>query len=409
MTNATRSGPAQIGDERVFEVARRHGCSAVLRCACVGPEGARRSRVSVPPRVEHGAQGATVLAGDVHWMPGDGEPFPASTGSEDATLLLAELPIGASNTADWVRALAPALRAHAAWLLVGVPPGRSTAAGDAAALAGLRRELAIAGLEPELTGRTGVFGGSGSPAAVALSRSTVSGLAPREGRGVAEVSGTFDVVAIVVAYVEADIIDASLAKLIADDVQPYLVDNWSTDGTAERASRFLDRGLLGVERFPPEGTSSTYEWERLLGRVEDLTRSLHADWFIHHDADQFRLAPWGPGVTLREGIRRVDAEGYNAIDFTLIDFPPVDDAYEAGMDPEAHFRRFTPTPAFGNLANVTAWKNTGSTLDLRSSWGAPGRVRRARCLSLQLPPEARADPLPGALSTASSMSPLVAR
>lgn len=370
MTSSTRHSPAQIGDERLFQVARRHGCTDVVRSCCSGSGVAHLSVTSVPPRVEHGAQGATILADGVRWAPGDGEPFPVHTGHETTTLLLAEVPVGTRVTRRWLRALAPALRAHASWLLVGVPPERSPAAGDIArALAELRRELAAAGVEPEFSGTTGAYLGGGSPGVVAISRSTASRGMPRNGNGTRDVPGTFNVVAFVVAYNEVDIIGASLAKLVDDGVRPYLVDNWSTDGTAERASRLLGTGLFGLERFPPEGPSRTYEWERLLGRVEELTRSLEADWFVHHDADQFRLTPWGPGVTLREGIRRVDAEGYNAIDFTLLDFPPVDDSYEVGMDPEAHFRRFTPTLPFGNLANVTAWKHTGAPVDLRRSGG----------------------------------------
>jgi len=38
------------------------------------------------------------------------------------------------------------------------------------------------------------------------------------------------------------------------------------------------------------------------------------DWYIHHDADEFREAP-APWSTLKEAIQAVDAEGYNAIDF----------------------------------------------------------------------------------------------
>lgn len=46
---------------------------------------------------------------------------------------------------------------------------------------------------------------------------------------------------------------------------------------------------------------------------------MHHDWFLHVDADEVRYAPW-PGLSLREGIGRVDAAGYNLINFKLFNF-----------------------------------------------------------------------------------------
>ena len=62
----------------------------------------------------------------------------------------------------------------------------------------------------------------------------------------------FRVVAFVPTYNESDIIAHTLEDLTEQGVDVYVVDNWSTDDTVARAQAFTGRGLIGVERFPPD-------------------------------------------------------------------------------------------------------------------------------------------------------------
>ncbi len=251
----------------------------------------------------------------------------------------------------------------------------------------LERLLLAAGLTLEFSGLTmGRVGRAEKTAAIAILRQSERDEAddsPRERprRGVVErlrqigpprrpplkvvVPRDFHVVAIMTAYNEADIIVPSIRRLARQGVGVYLVDNWSTDGTYERASELRDRGLVGIERFPPDQPAPYYNWSDLLRRVEELGTTLDGSWFIHHDADEARCSPW-PELTLAEAIYKVDQEGFNCIDHTAIYFHPVDNSYRPGGDFERRFRFFDFQT---KLVHLKAWKNTGQRVDLASSAG----------------------------------------
>jgi len=171
----------------------------------------------------------------------------------------------------------------------------------------------------------------------------------------------FRVVALIAAYNEADIIEPVLDHLAANGVWSYLIDNGSTDKTVERAQPWLGRSLLGIERLvDPAGERTS--WRALLARKRELARELGADWYVHHDADELRESPW-PGMTLREAIRWVDRADFNLIDFRVLNFAPVDDAFRQGMDPREHFRRWEEPGEF-DLMQRKCWKAGFDGLEL---------------------------------------------
>ena len=145
----------------------------------------------------------------------------------------------------------------------------------------------------------------------------------------------FRVVALIAAYNEGDIISFVIKHLVENGVDVYLIDNHSTDDTVEQASKWLERGLLKIEIFPEHwpglsGSFGTFDWTAILHRKEELARELRADWFIHHDADEFRESPW-PGFTLKDAIQWVDSLGYNCIDFRVLNFPPIHEGFTLAM------------------------------------------------------------------------------
>jgi len=172
----------------------------------------------------------------------------------------------------------------------------------------------------------------------------------------------FRVVALISAYNEADIIEPVLDHLAQNGVWSYLIDDGSTDETVARAQRWLGRGLLAIERFAGAGEDGRTSWRALLARKRELARELGADWYVHHDADEIREAPW-PGMSLRDAIRWVDGVGCNAIDFRVLNFAPVDDTYRAGMDPRQHFERWED-PAEYDLLQRKCWKAGAPDLEL---------------------------------------------
>jgi hypothetical protein len=170
-------------------------------------------------------------------------------------------------------------------------------------------------------------------------------------------SRDFRVAAIIAAYNEADIIEAVLEHLVDNGVEVYLIDNGSTDDTLERARSWLGRGLIGFERFPAAPSSSAEDrvsWDAILRRKLAAAREIAADWYVHYDADEFRESPW-PGCTLRSAIQWVDHLGFNAIDFRVLNFPPVDNAFAVGVNPKLHFRRFEEAAEYDRV-QINCWK-----------------------------------------------------
>src|SRR5664280_2812100 len=164
----------------------------------------------------------------------------------------------------------------------------------------------------------------------------------------------FRVVALVCVYNEADLVAAALEKL-------------STEGL-EIAHSLLGRGVLDLRRFPASGPSDTFSLSALLTEKERLVRELDADWFLHTDIDEVRRSAW-PGVTLREGLFLVSRGGYDAVDFTVVVHPAVDEAFVAGMDHERHFRHFAFSSPFWDFLRVNAFHPAGRDVCLTSSGG----------------------------------------
>ena len=173
----------------------------------------------------------------------------------------------------------------------------------------------------------------------------------------------FRVIAIMSAFNEGDIISSVIRHLVENDVEVYLLDDDSTDDTVEQARQWLGRGLIGIETFPSaagerNAAGHMFQWARILERKEALAQTLTADWFIHHDADEIREGPW-PGFTLKEAIRWVDTLGYNAIDFRVLNFPPVDDRFRPGDNPRTHFTLYEEGEEF-NAIQLKCWKRTAA-------------------------------------------------
>jgi Glycosyl transferase family 2 len=186
------------------------------------------------------------------------------------------------------------------------------------------------------------------------------------------------VVALIAAFNEADILEHVLDDLHRQGIDVYFLDDGSTDSTRAIAEARLGRGVLAVDCLRPPGDAANaarFDWTGILRRKEQLAAEIDADWFIHHDADEFREAPWA-GVSLADGIARVDRAGFNAIDFALFDFPPTDESFVPGGDVRESLRYCEPGRTW-NRQQVKCWKRTAERVDLTSSGGHdvqfPGR------------------------------------
>lgn len=179
--------------------------------------------------------------------------------------------------------------------------------------------------------------------------------------------GEFKVLGLLPTFNEADIIWHTVAALVSEGVDVYLLDNGSTDGTRELLTPWLGKGLVAIERFPeesgyPDRDRDAMVWSDILRRCGEVATEINADWYIFTNADEFREAPW-PHTMLAKGLRDVEELGYNAVNFELFDFRPVDDSFEPGEDPRRYLSFYQPPGSYDTL-QVKAWQRQATPVDI---------------------------------------------
>jgi len=185
----------------------------------------------------------------------------------------------------------------------------------------------------------------------------------------------FRVIAIISTFNEEDVIVPVIQHLVNQGIDVYLVDNWSTDRTYELVQN-IEAGIVGVERWPAQGPSGTYDWGDILKRKEELSKELDANWFMHNDADEICEPPW-KGIRLKDAIYTVDQLGFNAIDYAVLEFHPVDNDFKPGSDLVEYFQYFFFDGAKTDYYHTNTWKNQGIPINLSDTGGHtinfPGR------------------------------------
>jgi hypothetical protein len=241
-------------------------------------------------------------------------------------------------------------------------------AGDDRTPEGLAAVLGAAGLTPAFAGYTAGPGGE---------KDTLLAIVEREDlRRIDRAPAGFKVTAILSAYNEGDIVEHAILRLVAEGVDVRLVDNWSTDDTVARAQALGLGDRLVIERFPPDGPSDTYDWERLLRNSERIAAEIGEGWVVHQDVDEIRSAPWR-GVSMRDALHHVQQRGFNAVDYTALVFHPTDESFRHGDDMGRKLRHFEFGGRGGHFAQIKAWDAGAGPAELAPSGGHavsfPGR------------------------------------
>jgi len=145
----------------------------------------------------------------------------------------------------------------------------------------------------------------------------------------------------------------TLERLAAQGIRVAAIDHGSTDASARILASFAPRTVICVEHEPFTGT---FGMVPLLKRMAEMQRRIDADWLLLNSADEAFYSDRA-GETLPDAIRRVDAAGYNAINFDEFVFIPEDAgvSYEnRPFDTEMrHYYFHEPAP----LRQMRAWKN----------------------------------------------------
>jgi hypothetical protein len=168
------------------------------------------------------------------------------------------------------------------------------------------------------------------------------------------------VVALLATYNEHRFIAASLEHLYRQGIDVYLIDHSSTDDTLATARGLKSRGLIGWESLTRNGDFALRD---ILARKEQLAMELEADWFMHVDTDEFRTSEKS-AETLVEAFRRVDREGFNAVNFQEFTFIPTREAPDHDRpDFRQTMRSYYPFLPF-YPHRVTAWKRQSERVEL---------------------------------------------
>lgn len=194
------------------------------------------------------------------------------------------------------------------------------------------------------------------------------------------------VISIIAAHNEGDVIYHVIGDMINQGIQVYFIDHCSTDNTVEEASKWLRKGLIHIEHFPEDAgyayeNKTRYIWRDILKRKEELALILDADWFIHHDADEFRESPWSD-LSLYEAIKIVNNLGYNAIDFKILNFRPINNLFQEGSDVR-DFLKYFEWGEEANKVQTKAWKKQTTRIDLESSGGHEARFSNRQVFPIQ--------------------------
>lgn len=189
----------------------------------------------------------------------------------------------------------------------------------------------------------------------------------------------FKVLAIMHFYNEADILEMTLQYLLSQELNLYLVDNWSDDGSYEIARKFQEKhsDQVFLERYPKDGKKDYYDWYHQMERSEEISLKTNYNWYIHYDVDEMRISFW-KNKNLRETIYYIDKLGYNVIENTVIDFKLTqsDSSNIFMSDTYFDFRHFRE-------GQRKTWKKSNS-IDLKKEGGHIAKVENPKIFPLKI-------------------------
>lgn len=131
-----------------------------------------------------------------------------------------------------------------------------------------------------------------------------------------------NLVAIMIVRNEEATLPRCLEHLAEQGLTAAVVDNASTDRTREILASFAPRVVIRVDDAPFDGI---FRWEELLRRAHAMQEEIAADWFHLNSPDEIFNSN-RRGERLADAIRRIDAEGYNAVNYEEFVFIPTDEA-----------------------------------------------------------------------------------
>ena len=115
-----------------------------------------------------------------------------------------------------------------------------------------------------------------------------------------------------------------LRHLIENGIDYVIVDNGSTDETVELLQQpYFAKHLVGYRMHPYQGCM---DWVDLMRAKQAAADAIDTDWILYVSADEI-MHSYNAGETLSSAIERVDAAGFDVIDFNEFVFLPIEIDY----------------------------------------------------------------------------------
>ncbi|HUK29335.1 MAG TPA: glycosyltransferase family 2 protein [Candidatus Acidoferrales bacterium] len=127
------------------------------------------------------------------------------------------------------------------------------------------------------------------------------------------------IIGMIPVYNEEDVIGNLVEYLLSQGIELVILDNGSSDKSHEICSKFLNKGLLSLERMRTE----KFQFNLLVQSLYDRACSFGAEWVLLNAADEFLESPYRD-LTLKEAIENDAKSGYNMIQFNNFEFLPTD-------------------------------------------------------------------------------------
>jgi len=166
--------------------------------------------------------------------------------------------------------------------------------------------------------------------------------------------------ALMTTYNEEDIVEQAVADLFRQGLDVFVVDDNSSDGTVELLEAIArSSGRLFLDRDSRSHASRLDKkalFDRLLMYAHQAVGNGYS-WMMYVDPDELRRSPW-PDVSLAEAFAHVESYGYNAVDFTVIDFRYAQGQRMTSAPYEEQMRHFEFGLRPGHFQQIKAWRHS---------------------------------------------------
>lgn len=168
------------------------------------------------------------------------------------------------------------------------------------------------------------------------------------------------VCAMVPVHDEIRMVGPCLDHLIALGCHVHVFCDRSPPEVVAQAEQRLGRGVVAVEQ---RQSSTCFDLTALLREAEKFANQADYDWFLRCDVDEFRL-PERPDESLPAFVARVEAAGFNAVNFRELVFIPTceqpDHDHPRFRETMRRYYVFQPRPLF----RCQLWKKPDGPIDL---------------------------------------------